>query len=178
MIEQNVEAIMGLHDAELQAMTRHQRAIERMVAVITYPAFLFVIAIAIAAWIGWNLALRMSGREPLDPAPFGWLQTIVGVMGLLTTLIIVITQSRQGKVAERNAHLSLQINLVVEQKVAKIIQLLEEIRSDSPMLKNRHDPAAEEMKLAVDPSQIAYAIAERMSTPDSVGDAIILDSME
>jgi uncharacterized membrane protein len=178
MVEQNVEAIMALHDAELRAMTRHQRAIERMVAVITYPAFLFGIAISIAIWIGWNLALQFSGRQPLDRIPFGWLQTGVGVLGLLTTLIIVITQRRLGKVAERNAHLNLQVNLIVEQKVAKIIQLMEEMRADSPTLKDRLDATAEEMQLTVNPSHIATAIADRMGSPETPLDDLVLVSDE
>ena len=78
--------------------------------------------------------------------------------------------------AERNAHLALQINLVVDQKVAKIIQLLEEMRTDSPILKDRHDPAAEEMQVAVNPSQIASAIKERMSAAEDFIEMLEEDS--
>jgi uncharacterized membrane protein len=39
------------------------------------------------------------------------------------------------------AHLDLQINLLTEQKVTKLIRLLEELRADMPGVRTRHDPA-------------------------------------
>ncbi len=161
---------MALHNAEIQAMTRHQRAVERMVVVITYPACLYVLLSAILLWVGVNLGLQLSGYAPFDRAPFGWLQTGVTVLAFLMTSIIVITQSRQGKVAERSAHLNLQISLLVDQKIAKVIQLMEEMRHDSPTLRNRRDELAEEMQVAVDPSQIASMIAIKMSVTDNLAE--------
>ena len=158
---------MALHNAEIQAMTRHQRAVENMVAVITYPACLFVFVAAIFLWVGFNLGLKTYGSEPLDRPPFGWLQTGVTVLAFLMTSIIVITQSRQGKVAERSAHLNLQISLLVDQKVAKVIQLMEEMRHDLPALRNRRDELAEEMQVAVDPSQIASMLALKLNVSEN-----------
>ena len=163
IVDQNVDAVLAMHNAEELAMSRHQRAIERMVSAIAVPGFLFAILGAIILWIGLNLGLMASGHRPLDHPPFGWLQTTATLVALVMTSVVVITQNRQGKVAERNAHVDLQVNLLVDQKAAKIIQLLEEMRADSPTLRNRKDSEAEELQIAFDPGHVATIIAEKSS---------------
>ncbi len=114
-----------------------------------------------------NLAVELSGGEPWDRPPFCWLGTAMGVLSLLVTSVIVITQARQGRIAERNAHLSLQVGLLADQKAAKIIGLIEEMRLDSPNLRNRRDEEAEALQVALDPGRVAAAIVERMEAADA-----------
>jgi uncharacterized membrane protein len=176
IVDQNVDAIMALQNSEQSAMTGHQRVIERMVSLLAHPTFLYVIVILIAFWVGVNTGVKLSGGAPWDKPPFGWLQTSVTVLAFVMTLIIVITQSRQGKVAERSAHLDLQVNLLVDQKAAKIIQLLEEMRADSPQLRDRKDEVAEELQVALDPSRVASAIAKKMLAQDLVEESEVSDA--
>jgi uncharacterized membrane protein len=162
-VDQNVEAILALHSADLSSMSRHQRAVERIYEALISPVFLFAIVAGILVWIGANFEILRSGGKPWDPPPFAMLQTTVSIFALLTSLLIITTQRWQGKIAERNAHLDLQVNLLVDQKAAKIIQLLEEIRVDSPHLRNRRDEQAEELQVAVDPTHVASVIAEKLA---------------
>ena len=133
-----------------------------MLRVLTVPAFLYGVAVAIALWLGANLGLKLEGRAPWDEPPFYWMQMAVGVLALFMTSVVVITQSRQGRISERNAHLDLQVSLLIDQKAAKIIELLEEMRRDLPNVRNRVDEQAEELQVAVDPNLVAAAIAERL----------------
>ena len=166
-IDQNVEAIVALQSEETRALTRHQRAIERMLRILTVPAFLYGVAIAMALWIGANVGVLLTGREPWDRPPFVWLDTGLTMLSLLMTATIVITQSRQGRTAERNAHLDLQVSLLVDQKVAKIIGLLEEMRADLPALRDRRDHEAEAMQVAVDPGRVAAILVEKMANAET-----------
>ena len=61
---------------------------------------------------------------------------------LLTATVVLIKQNRLAKIEEQRAHLDLQLNLLTEQKTTKLIDLIEELRLDLPMVKNRHDPEA------------------------------------
>src|SRR5579862_2366093 len=116
--------------------------------------------------------MMAAGDRPLDRPPFGWLQTTASLIALVMTSVVVITQNRQGKVAERNAHIDLQVNLLVDQKAGKIIQLLEEMRTDSPTLRNRHDAEAQELQETFDPGHVASVIAEKSNamTAETEGD--------
>ena len=168
VIDGNVEAIAALMDEEARSLTQHQRAVEKMLAVLTTPRFLYTITVALSVWIGANVGLKLEGHVPWDEPPFYWMQMAVGLLALFMTTVVVITQSRLGRIAERNAHLDLQVNLLVDQKAAKIIELLEEMRRDLPSLKNRIDPQAEELQVAVDPTLVAAAIAERLADTELV----------
>jgi uncharacterized membrane protein len=84
--------------------------------------------------------------------------------------MVLAAQNRQRHVADEHAQLDLQINLLAEQKVAKLISLLEELRRDMPNVANRVDPLAEAMTHAVDPHAVASALREthedHLSKPD------------
>src|SRR6266700_3830954 len=78
------------------------------------------------------------------------LQGGIGLCSLLMTIMILTSQNRQVKHAEQRAQLDLQVNLGAEQKIAKLIQLVEELRRDLPNVRNRVDPIADAMTKEVD----------------------------
>ena len=90
------------------------------------------------------------------------------IASLLITTEVLIAQAHQEKVAEERSHLMLQLNLVTEQKIAKSIALLEELRVDLPNVKNRYDVEAEVMQQASDPQAILEVIQQiSEQSPDS-----------
>ena len=66
--------------------------------------------------------------------------------------MIVTTQRRAGKLSERREQMTLELTLLTEQKTAKIIALIEEMRRDSPQLHNRIDQEARDMSAPADPN--------------------------
>jgi uncharacterized membrane protein len=71
---------------------------------------------------------------------------------------VLATQNRQRKISDERAQLDLQVNLLSEQKLAKLIALVEELRRDMPNVKNRSDPLAEAMTQAIDPHAVVSAL--------------------
>jgi uncharacterized membrane protein len=76
---------------------------------------------------------------------------------------VLIKQNRQEMLAEQRAQLSLQLNLLSEQKIAKLIALVEELRCDLPMVKDRYDPEAEVMKQPTDPQMVMTTLEETLA---------------
>jgi uncharacterized membrane protein len=178
VVEKNVDAIASLHTADEESLHVHQRGIERFVGAIAVPGFLFTILIVVAIWVGVNLGMQSAGKHPLDRPPFYWLQATISLASLLVTVMVLITQRRQGGADARNAHLELQVSLLVDQKVAKIIQLIEEIRADSPMLRNRSDEQAEALQEPVDPVHLASVIADKLTDTTAVSSEAVLQEAE
>jgi uncharacterized membrane protein len=54
----------------------------------------------------------------------------------------------------------LEATLLTEQKTRKIIELLEELRRDSPGVRDRRDLEAEQMAAKTDPHEVLTAIEE------------------
>jgi uncharacterized membrane protein len=157
---ENVETLASLRARAEREVTSHQRRIERLTEQLGRPRTFYLIVGLAAAWCSFNALARYLGTRPFDPPPFVWLQGAIGLCALLMTTVVLVTQNRQTHHAEQRAQLELQINLLAEQKVAKLIALLEELRRDLPIVEDRVDRAAEAMKEPVDPHAVLSALEE------------------
>ena len=159
-IEETIQAIARLHADHHEESGALQRALDRVTAWIGRPAFIAVLSLALATWIGANLGALVLGKHAPDPPPFGWLQVLLGIMALYVTLLILATQRRADELAGYREQLTLELAILGEQKSAKIIELLEEMRRDNPLLNNRVDEVAAQMAVAADPQAVLDAIKE------------------
>ncbi len=161
-VSQQVDTIATLHARGESDVSIHQRTIEKVTAFLGRPLFLNLTIALIAVWVGLNLSPHRLHTSPFDPAPFPLLGWIVSTGCLLLTIVVLITQNRQARLAERRAQLDLQVNLLSEQKIAKVIALLEELRRDSPNVKNRYDAEAEAMSESADAHAVLDALEEKL----------------
>lgn len=153
-IGQSIEATANLHIHMERKVDPHQRSIESVTAFLGRPRFLYIILLFVALWILLNIALKLASIHPIDPPPFSWLQGLIGLSALLMTIVVLITQRRQNRATELRRQLDLQVGLLVEQKVTKLIELVEELRRDMPQVENRHDPEVEALKESVNPHEV------------------------
>ena len=160
LVAQNAEAIAELHAIDERGINRYQRAIEAATAFLGRPLFFYMILGFVTIWIGLNLLAPRFHWLRWDPPPFYWLQGIVGLAALLMTTVVLITQNRQGRAEQRRAQLDLQVSLLAEQKIAKLIALVEELRRDLPNVRDRADPEAEAMTEAADPQAVLTVLEE------------------
>ena len=162
---QNIDAVLDFYTREDQKISRSQRILERSSLVIGKPLYLGFILFFVLLWMTTNLGLRWSGRTPFDPAPFVWLQGLIGLGALVTATIVLSKQNRLAKLAEQRAHLDLKVTLLTEQKAAKLIDLLEELRRDLPNVANRNDPHAEALQHSMNPD-LVLAVLDEDIKPD------------
>jgi Protein of unknown function (DUF1003) len=84
---QNIEAVLDFYTREEQRISRSQRILERISNFVGQPVFLSFILVFVALWMVANAVLRRLGMAEFDPAPFPWLQGIVGLGALLTATV-------------------------------------------------------------------------------------------
>ena len=80
---------------------------------------------------------------------------------MLTANVVLAKQNRLAKIEEQRAHLDLKVTLLTEQKAAKLIELMEELRRDLPNVRNRHDPEAAALQQSMNPDLVLAALDER-----------------
>ncbi|MES2115132.1 MAG: DUF1003 domain-containing protein [Pseudomonadota bacterium] len=165
---QNIGALLDYYAQEEGKITWPQHIIEAIGNFIGRPAFPFLILIFVFCWILANMALRFAGKPPFDPAPFFELQGLLCLGALLTSTIVLTKQNRMAKLAEQRAHLDLRITLLTEQKAAKLIDLLEELRRDLPNVTNRDDLEASALGQAMNPEAVRAALDEHRETGAAV----------
>ena len=166
-IGQNIETILAFYTREESKMSGPQRVLEAASSFVAQPLFLGCILLLSALWILGNVIAHRLGYAEFDPAPFFWLQGIVSLGALLTATVVLIKQNRLAKLEEQRDHLELQVNLLTEQKVTKLINLIEELRHDLPNVPDRHDPEAVALQQPTDPEQQLAALDERRETGES-----------
>ena len=164
---QEIESVASIRARAEKKLTKHQRAIEVVTGALGKPRTLAVIVLCVVGWIAFNLIFTVKNGHPrIDPPPFVWLQAAATLSSLLMTTLVLITENRQSLNAEQRSHLDLQINLLAEHKIAKLIALIEELRRDLPMVRHRVDNEADAMQNAVNPASLLAAL-ERTSLPST-----------
>jgi uncharacterized membrane protein len=161
--KENLEVLSQFKDREDAQISGLQLAIERVSRFFGSPAF-FAFAVAfIAMWITVNIWGMNHGWRHVDTPPFFWLQGLVSCNALLLTVAVLIRQNRMAQVAEHRAHLDLQINMLTEQKVTKLLQILDAPRRDSAAPNVGRDDVVHEMTKPADPHALMHAIKEKQT---------------
>ncbi len=160
VVQQNLETVARFSKREENKTTTLQRTMENVSHVLGHPVFFVAFILFCATWIIFNFIFHRHFHYYLDEPPFVGLQGIIAFNGVLITMAVLIRQNRLAHTEEKRAQLELQVNLLAEQKVTKIIQLLEELRYDIPNVKNRDDPHAKSLQELTDPEAILNALEE------------------
>lgn len=157
-VEQTVRSITLLHAKHHQDASQAQRSLDRLTAFAGRPFFLGLVCAAVVLWTVENAAASFLGLRPPDPPPFAWLELAATVSALVMAILILVTQRNADRLADVRGQMTLELASLTEQKVAKVIELVEELRRDSPEVRDRVDSEAHEMSVRSDPHAVLGAI--------------------
>ena len=143
-----------------------QRMVDRVTAIVARPWFVTVLAPTMVLWLAINGAAALAGYHSIDMPPFNGLQTALAVMGVSISALILSTQRRQDQLSSHREQLLLELAVLNDQKLSKMIALLEELRRDTPTVADRIDRTAKAMSTPADPKIVLDAI--KSSTPGDV----------
>jgi uncharacterized membrane protein len=161
-LDDTVQAIARLRADHDQKATPLERMVDWLTGRAASPRFVMLLSLVLVSWIGVNTILLFIWRRPLDEPPFFWMQAAVSLAALYMTVLILATQRRENELASRHEHLTLELAILSEQKTAKIISLLEELRQDHPDIHDRIDDEAAAMSEPADPQSVLETIKRHM----------------
>jgi uncharacterized membrane protein len=102
--------------------------------------------------LGCSQSLAASiWSEEFRFAAFHMAGGVLSLGALVQATMILITENRQDMTADRNRQLDLQISLLLDEKMSKLITMVDELRQAHPDLKGSTDPQVEALKKTVDP---------------------------
>ena len=159
-VKDTTHAVARFHAAHEADASTLQHFIETAIRRAGRPTFIVMMTALIAAWMVFNLGLIASGHRPLDEPPFFWLQGALTLTALYMTVLILTTQRREDKLAGLRDQLTLELSILSEQKSAKIIGLLEELRRDDPNISDRRDDDADALSAPTDPDTVLDALKD------------------
>jgi uncharacterized membrane protein len=165
-IAQNIEAVVALQRREWDTVPPAQRRLERISRLVARPLYLVGILGFVLVWMGANEVISLAGGTPFDPLPYQLLEFLLSLVSLITMTVVLIAQNRQTRLEQQWAHLDLQVNLLTEQKVTKLIHLLEELRRDLPIVEDRHDAQAAALQQPATTADVVSALEKGGITPE------------
>lgn len=174
LFAQNIQTVAELIARRESRISRGQRFIEGTTRFFGQPVILYVNIFFVVAWILANS--RLLGNPPWDTPPFPWLGTVLELQAMVLTAMVLITQNRQELESERRMQLDLQINLLSEQKISKILSLLDELACQNNT-SHAIEPEVKAMQESADPEVLLTALEFSMDqavTTDSDAESLTL----
>ena len=159
-IEETIQSIANLHVSHRRSASPLQRMVESLTGFVGRPRFLAALTLLVLAWVVLNAAMSGFDLRPIDPPRFAWLSLAASLTSVFMTVLILTTQRREDELAELREKLTLELAILGEQKSAKIIELLEALRRDHPMMPDRDDEQAQAMASPADPEKVLDALKE------------------
>ena len=170
-IEEAIDAVADLEREAHNAISRHQRWIERVTARIGRPQTFYIVVGFVLLWIGSNLIVLSTTGKTFDPPPFSYLQGMASLAGLLVAILILTTANRLAIIDTQRDKLALQINLLNERRSSKLIRMVDELRRDTPDVPTHNDPEVHQLSEPTDTQEVARALEERVpNNPSQAAD--------
>jgi uncharacterized membrane protein len=157
-VDEAVRSVTQLHSDHHGKATTPQRAVNRITALMARPWFIVPVGLGVAAWIIANLIAGRLGLQAIDPPPFPWLEVAATLFSLFVVMLVLVAQTHEDELNGHRDTLTLELAILSEHKIAKVIQLLEELRRDSPHVQDRVDSQAEQMAEPADAGSVLAAV--------------------
>ncbi len=150
-IARNVGALREIRRQMKHEETTHHRVADLISRFSGNVYFVYAHVVWFSVWILWNTG--HLGLMSFDPYPFGFLTMIVSLEAIFLATFVLISQNRLTEMSDKRADLDLQVNLLAEYEITKILRLTDAI-ADHLGLKEGGDPELEQLKQEVSPEHI------------------------
>ena len=157
-LRRNIDALRRRREDEEASASFEERLAERIARFGGSMRFVYAHAAIYGFWILANLGV-LPGIGPWDPT-FVVLAMIASVEAIFLSTFILITQNRMAAAADRRAELDVQVSLLAEQEITKLVELVSEI-ADRMGVDHATGADVQEMKREVAPEAVLDAIEER-----------------
>lgn len=126
VVRRNIRALIDVRKELDRKKTRQDRVAEAITSFVGSMASVYLHTAVFVGWIGVNLGV-IPGLKPFDPFPCPLLTLIVCLEAILLTNLVLISQNRMAALADKRADLDLQINLLAEHEITRVIHLVDGI---------------------------------------------------
>src|SRR5439155_10579507 len=120
--------------------------------------FVYLHTLVFGGWILVNLG-TIPGIQPFDPFPFAMLAMIASVEAIFLSTFVLISQNRMAALADKRADLDLQINLLAEHEITRLISMVDTILRHLG-IEDAREPDVEELKQDIAPEVVLQEIEE------------------
>lgn len=123
VVRENIESLIAVRDAEEKKKSFQNKFADLLTTFSGSILFVYVHVVWFGLWIYINAGLLRNNA--FDPFPFSLLTLIVSLEAIFLSTFVLISQNHAAKVADRRADLDLQINLLSEHEITRLLTLMD-----------------------------------------------------
>jgi len=158
VVHRNIRALLEVRQQFERRKSRQDRIADSITAFTGSLTFVYLHALWFGGWIVLNLGW-IPGVKPFDPFPFVMLAMVASVEAIFLSTFVLISQNRMAALADKRADLDLQINLLAEHEITRLIGMMDAVVQHFG-IEAAHDPEVEQLKRDVAPERVLQEIED------------------
>ncbi len=166
VLERNIRALEAREQTERGGRSRETRIADAVTRFAGSMTFVYLHLILVGAWTAINVGV-VPAAPRFDPT-FVILATVASVEAIFLSTFVLISQNRAAELSERRASLDLQIGLLAEHEVTRLLTLTARIAAKLG-LEEAQDPELAELGEDVAPEAVLDEI-ERVDRAAATGE--------
>ena len=162
--QSHIDSVARQEQEFLEKRTLSERAGDGVAALAGSLVFVLIHVLLVLTWILINVqGVRWIPR--FDPYPFSLLGVIVSVEAVVLSSFILMRQNRMSKRAEQRDHLNLQVDLISEKEITKLLQMVRAICERMGLKQIADDKELREFSQATSVETLTQRLEETLPDP-------------
>lgn len=154
IVERNISALLQRQKHEEAAKTFEEKLADRVTRFTGSMFFVYLHLVLFGTWIIWNLG--WLGLQPFDES-FVVLAMFASVEAIFLSTFVLISQNRMNLQADKRADLDLQVSLLSEHEITRLIILVTALCKKMGV-EDAYDTEIEELSKDVHPEKVLDTI--------------------
>ena len=154
VLDRNIQTLLEQRQKYERNKSRENRVADAITGFTGSMTFVYIHLFLYGTWIIWNLGY--IGLEPFDPT-FVVLAMAASVEAIFLSTFVLISQNRSNAMSDKRAELDLQISLLTEHEVTRLITMLSAVAKKLGVEEAQH-PDIEELSKDVKPEKVMETI--------------------
>jgi uncharacterized membrane protein len=157
IVERNINALLQRRKKDEKKKTTEQRVADAITRFTGSMPFVYIHLFLFGTWIICNIGLFPI--EPFDPS-FVILAMVASVEAIFLSTFVLISQNRMNEESDKRADLDLQISLLTEHEVTRLITMVSAMAKKLNISEADH-PEIEELSKDVLPEEVLTTMERR-----------------
>ena len=157
IVERNIDALLDRQQREEGNKKFEERIADSVTRFTGSMVFVYIHLILFGVWILWNT--HLLGLKPFDPS-LVILAMIASVEAIFLSTFVLISQNRMNEKADKRAELNLQISLLTEHEVTRLITLNTAMAKKMGLEYTYDDAEIDELSKDVHPEKVMDTMEE------------------
>ena len=156
IVERNIDALLKRNQQEDKKRSFEERIADKITSFTGSMLFVYIHLVLFGIWILWNVGL--IGLKPFDPS-FVVLAMFASVEAIFLSTFVLISQNRMNAQADKRADLDLQVSLLTEHEVTRMMTLVTAMAKKMD-IQDAYHPEIAELEKDVHPEMVLDTMEE------------------